>query len=415
MQRALTLISKSPEKLARHLTQSLAQHRNDTLLFTISSNVEAPQLGPLVSALTALSDRYIGCLSAPLSFSSNEAICSMAFFDRQKSITWRSDASAPPPAQVGRWHKSSPASQSVPHSLDANQDWERLWSSSGPSSSPLPSLPESLIGTNDVSSLIYLNDGPNESLSRALQTSFPASHQMALHASSTPFLTGRPYTLFQDRSRIFSQGAVGIALGNLASPQGRTSHFEGFQPIGTPNTVTRQVSWFYSDGNLIHTLGGANPTRILMKWLEDTHKPATLTKDVNIYLAILSSSANEPIQRLYGITSGDPGRGSIALDAQVGHLTGRRVQFYHRPNDLKVVPFSSSPTPSSVIFVPASGDGAHIEVSAAKLASEEVSCLENVCLSVSENGFSLQSPTSGDATSPWHSRIPGTLTRWQWP
>ncbi|KZS93597.1 hypothetical protein SISNIDRAFT_410885 [Sistotremastrum niveocremeum HHB9708] len=410
MQRALTLISKSPEKLARHINQSLAQHRNDTLLFTISSNVEATQLGALVSALTTLSDRYIGCLSAPLSASSNEAVCSMAFFNRQKSITWRSDVSAPPPAQVGRWHKSSPSSQKGPHSLDANQDWETLWSSSGPSSSPLPPLPESLNYTKDVSSLIYLNDGPNESLSRALQTSFPTSHQMALHGSSTPFLTGRPYTLFQDGSRIFSQGAVGIALRNLASPQGRTSHFEGFQPIGTPNAVTRQVS----DGNLIHTLGGANPTRMLMKWLEDTRKPATLTKDVNIYLAILSSSANEPIQRLYGITSGDPGRGSIALDAEVGKLTGRRVQFYHRPNDLNVVPFSSFPTPSSVIFVPASGDGAHIEVPAAKLASEEVSCLENVCLSVSENGFSLQSPTSGDATSPWYSRIPGTLTRWQW-
>ncbi|KZT31437.1 hypothetical protein SISSUDRAFT_1067757 [Sistotremastrum suecicum HHB10207 ss-3] len=73
---------------------------------------------------------------------------------------------------------------------------------------------------------------------------------------------------------------------------------------------------------------------MLLKWLEETYKPATFTKDVIIHLAMLSWSADEPIRRLY-----------------VGNLTGQLVQFYHRPNDLQVVPFSSSPpTPSRFMF-----------------------------------------------------------------
>jgi len=62
--------------------------------------------------------------------------------------------------------------------------------------------------------------------------------KLGLVASSTPFVTGRPVTLFKNRD-IYSSGAVGIALTGLA-PKVR-SVFPGLRAITERLTVTRYV------------------------------------------------------------------------------------------------------------------------------------------------------------------------------
>ncbi len=65
------------------------------------------------------------------------------------------------------------------------------------------------------------------------------SYKLGLFGSSTPFVTGRPYTLVFNGS-VTSSGAVGIALSAGRRPALKTA-FPGLRAITTPLKVTRYV------------------------------------------------------------------------------------------------------------------------------------------------------------------------------
>jgi hypothetical protein len=100
--------------------------------------------------------------------------------------------------------------------------------------------------------LIYFSDDAPEGLTNSLQAfpnankvSWPqtlnaiqlSGEKLGLIASSTPFITGRPFTLFENK-RIHSTGAVGIALMGEHSQLGITFP-EGLNPITSQLTITR--------------------------------------------------------------------------------------------------------------------------------------------------------------------------------
>jgi hypothetical protein len=64
---------------------------------------------------------------------------------------------------------------------------------------------------------------------------------MGLIAASTPFITGLPFTMLQG-STLVSSGAVGIAWPKILNTKfNLTAQYPGWEPMGSPHTVTQCV------------------------------------------------------------------------------------------------------------------------------------------------------------------------------
>lgn len=122
---------------------------------------------------------------------------------------------------------------------------------------------------------------------------------MGLVGASTPFVTGRPYTLLQDKS-VYSTGAVGVALTSPLKPRVNTV-FSGLRAITPPLTVTRQVLltlysrlteaeiYFRSEGNLVHELNFKNPSSLLLSAINESGIAKEVAKDDSFYLCALDN------------------------------------------------------------------------------------------------------------------------------
>jgi len=116
-----------------------------------------------------------------------------------------------------------------------NVDWERVWSRSVAGDALPASLRE--LRQVDVHTVITLTDNAPQGLNQALSSSFTHATKLGLFASSTPFVTGRPYTLIFNGS-VKSSGAVGLALSAGPRPVSQTS-FPGLRAITAPLKVTQ--------------------------------------------------------------------------------------------------------------------------------------------------------------------------------
>lgn len=98
---------------------------------------------------------------------------------------------------------------------------------------------------------------------------------MGMICSSTPFITGRPFTMFFN-DRVYSDGAVGAAISGV-SHRFHVDFPANLQPITPELIITRCV--FHTtnppssslprsrscEGNLINSLNNLNPTRMLLE------------------------------------------------------------------------------------------------------------------------------------------------------
>jgi hypothetical protein len=137
MLHATTLVSRSTAGILAHLAQLPAHLSKHHLLFSLSSN--APDLAPLVSALTTYSPNSAGCLSAPLpglAAADNAVACSLAFFDASASTLFRSTIEGRAAPQVGRWHTARRRKDDAVDTREdvglgsGSVDWENVWSRS---------------------------------------------------------------------------------------------------------------------------------------------------------------------------------------------------------------------------------------------------------------------------------------------
>jgi hypothetical protein len=164
-----------------------------------------------------------------------------------------------------------------------------------------------------------------------------------LIASSTPFLTGRPVTLFKGSS-IFADGAVGLALFDQGSQQ-TTIEVENMQAVSPPMQVTQYVlgslvgSWDAADicgraqTNLVEALDQGNPVESLLLAMSSQR---SIDKEHDIYLGVIDTSLSPTpssgdkkvykYSRVYKITAGGPSQGTLLLDATEGPQVGAKVQ-----------------------------------------------------------------------------------------
>ncbi|KAF5380758.1 hypothetical protein D9757_007162 [Collybiopsis confluens] len=387
-----SVISRSPSAILARLKQINA-HNAGTVLFVLSSPNKSSELSTLVDALVNISPHStVGCLSA--SPSPGLISCSVALFDTKTVIPFRSTIPGQEKTQVGRWHAFRKKDERETEHLPDDVDWNNLWKPR----SRADELPGQLSNAADISSVVYFSDLFPEGLSSAISDALPRATQLGLLASSTPFITGRPVTLFYNQ-QVYETGAVGIALRRSRSLQFRLP--TDIQPLGDSLNVT------HSEGNLISTLNSSNPTQLLLSRIRaagiDTTSSSAISfkEDMQFYLGVLGSN-HSSLDQLHLITSGDTSRGTIALNTQTtAPPVGSRVRFFHRRRS------SSDPMPMSlpmdrdrIIFTALPPDetkqnGFSLEVE-----------LDNQFLAASENGFVLGRP----GESPWLCNVPGCIS-----
>ncbi|KAI0298130.1 hypothetical protein B0F90DRAFT_830891 [Multifurca ochricompacta] len=242
--------------------------------------------------------------------------CSLAFFLNDDATSFYSDKPGRPETQVGRWHsmrnKGKESAQGIKVGLEENVDWESIWSRKF-EGNVLPS-PLRELKKEDVHTIITLTDNAAQGLNQSL-SSFPNATKLGLFASSTPFVTGRPFTLIHNGS-VKSSGAVGIALSAGPRPALRTT-FPGLHAITKPMEVTQ------SEGNLVNKLDNANPISILISAIEKSALSGQADKDDEFYLGVLRDGE---LWQVHHIMSGGPTRGTMALETETAPGEGVSVQ-----------------------------------------------------------------------------------------
>lgn len=221
---------------------------------------------------------------------------------------------------------------------------------------------------DSVNALIYFSDASPEGLRSSLHANFPTASKIGLVPTSTPFITGRPVTLFRNQ-RIWESGAVGVALSHAKNVRSMLD-YHGLVSLSSTMTVSE------SEGNLVNTLDRQNPSQLLLSAIRE-HNLAVTSLDPEEEFYLMS----EETQIAYAITAGDPSRGTISLNTDQGPGVGSRVRFYHRPKSSsgRTLTFGQ---PRATTFKFMAADDS--------VSMQDDTVLDNVFFSASENGFLYQ-------------------------
>jgi len=407
MIRAQTVVARTPSALLASLDHFHLQSRakGGTLLFALSAPSDA--LSVITSHLKSHFPRHIGCLSSPLPAYRSHIMCAVALLN---GIVFRSTIAGRADPQVGRWHA---ARHSSTHQLPAAQsnvfgefngdlsrvNWEDIWNRNAMSAQEMIPVELRTVRPEVVSSILYFSDKAPEGIAKALKATFPYSHELGFLASSTPFITGRPVTLFHD-GEIYSDGAIGIALQPSLGHTSLTVEFPGLVDLTPDLQITS------SEGNLIVTVDHGNPTRLLLAAMNKHGLDGrdVLLKDDEFYVGVMSGGE---VERLHRITSGDPSRGTIALGTMSAPPQDSIIRMFYSPRRDEVTLNLDGNTSISFIATPDSfGDGPP-----SSAFDNDVLILDGKFVAGSENGFMLR---RGIQEEGWTCTLPGGQACLRW-
>ncbi|KAG0296941.1 hypothetical protein BGZ96_008130 [Linnemannia gamsii] len=304
-----------PSKIPIHISHS--QH----ILGAVVDRVPTPS-GHGVSTLTiapatdatVASDRLVDC--QPFYLSGAES--------RRKRLKEKS---------VGKWARSQDIEE---RSLDTADAWSSFKSISigrnqvqVPAAALPPASSDSASARDADQDIMMISDLEVHQFLEALDTANPTASKIGLMASSTPFITGRPVTMFYD-GQLVQDGVLGVSILKRPAPKQVTTTvtYPSMSPLGPAMQITR------CRGNIILELDESNATRLLLDRLQAT----TLTKDKEYFLATgkpNTATSESPAQvdmseaTVYKITGGDPSKGNMAVDTVHDLQIGQWVQFIH--------------------------------------------------------------------------------------
>ncbi|KAJ7459710.1 hypothetical protein FB451DRAFT_1045736 [Mycena latifolia] len=410
-----TVLARSPAGLLSYISSLSQRHQGHVLLFALSPNAASSDLAQLVQKLTAFSPQTIGCLSAPLPAHSDDLLsCSFAIFKPDTCIPFRSQIPGRVSPQVGRWHsfrQKSPQAKILEESVPSgNVDWGNVWDQSLTNNELPPEL--ETLSPDEIGTIMYFSDAAPEGLSNALAR-FPGATKLGLFAASTPFITGRPVTLFQGE-KIYDSGAVGLALRN---PKANARvQFLGMKPLGSPMVVTQ------AEGNLVISLDGKNPTQLLLSAIKKSgivSVRSSLKDNDEFSLATLRAGEVSPHQ-MCNIMSGDPSRGTMAVRSMSAPPIGAQVQFFHRPKStIPTIPQDLTHPPSlrqTLGFIACPETRQYTHPSPVVEVSDGIAHIfHDTFLAGSEGGFISSRSQDGESEDPWSCAIPGGLATLSWP
>ncbi|KAI8356472.1 hypothetical protein B0O80DRAFT_447526 [Mortierella sp. GBAus27b] len=242
---------------------------------------------------------------------------------------------------VGKWARSQDIQE---RSLDTSDAWLAFKSISVGQNQvqvpqailPVASTPSTTSAT--AQDILMISDLEVHQFLEALDQANPTASKTGLLASSTPFITGQPVTMFYD-GQVVRDGVLGVSLlfqqnSSSSSPSSTTVDYPTLAPLGQAMQITR------CRGNIILELDESNATRLLLDRLQAT----TLTKDKEYFLATgeLIKAADQDQDKniemskatVYKITGGDPSKGNMAVDTVHDLQDGQWVQFNHHDKAL---------------------------------------------------------------------------------
>ncbi|KAF9438765.1 hypothetical protein BGZ76_005071 [Entomortierella beljakovae] len=205
-------------------------------------------------------------------------------------------------------------------------------------------VPEAVLPSKSPSTtqdILLVSDLEVHQFLEALDNASPKASKVGLLASSTPFITGLPVTMFYD-GKILQDGILGVSIIRESNKSNNTStgeenmssiEYPTLAPLGPAMQITR------CRGNIILELDESNATKLLL----DQLKSVKLTKEKEYFLATgevegssQSSSANVDMSKatVYKITGGDPSKGNMAVDTVHDLNVGQWVQFIHHDKPL---------------------------------------------------------------------------------
>ncbi|KAH9899694.1 hypothetical protein C8Q73DRAFT_772369 [Cubamyces lactineus] len=422
-----TVISRKPADIIAYLSKLRSNLSGNPLLYTISvsQHTDSSELSNLVSSVRAISENSVGCLSAAIPSSrpswQRYSSVSLASFDSNHATLFRSTIPGRKTPLVGRWHamhKDRKPDPEVPVDQSGKMDWESALSKAYDGNVLPPPLER--LSSESIDSVVYFSDNAPEGLSSAL-SKFSAATKLGLIGASTPFITGRPYTLLHNES-IHSDGAVGICLTSPIRPSSHSA-FPGLEPITRPMIVTS------SEGNLVNALDNANPSGLLLHAIRNhpstsLRSEQSISPELRLYMGTLKQkNGQHELDQLFYIMSGDPSRGSIALDTDSAPAEGALVQMF-------LLPPTASPDilgeirggrsakgtrrTQNLTFVSTSIDEVEADSTSHSEGSGDIVVLEDVFLAASENGCIVSRSTDGGNERPWKCGVPGGMVGLQW-
>ncbi|CAG8529848.1 1045_t:CDS:2 [Acaulospora morrowiae] len=234
-------------------------------------------------------------------------------------------------------------------------------------------LPKELKGLkdNDISPDLFflISDSEPYQFLESLDYHFPHSKKIGIVGESTPFITGRPYSLFHN-DKVLSKGIMGVAF---TSETPTTSRILADHPslcsIGDPLRITS------CRGNIILELDGLNPTELLLRHFKsdgDQEKTLMLSKDTEFYLGLYGdgnerTALHDSPVAIGKILSGDPAKGNMAIDTTKDLKDGQYVKtcFFLTASDKNDMDFNAADAPPVIeldvkgkkIFGATSGNG----------------------------------------------------------
>ncbi|KFH69061.1 hypothetical protein MVEG_05863 [Podila verticillata NRRL 6337] len=303
---------------------------------------------------------------------------------------------------VGKWARAQDIEE---RSLDTADAWEAFKSiSTGRNQVQVPeaALPSSLNqegegGESVKQEVLVISDLEVHQFLEALDTAAPKAGKVGLLASSTPFITGKPVTMFWNGEAV-QDGVLGVSIVKKddGSKSATTVEYPSMSTLGPAMQITR------CRGNIILELDESNATRLLL----DRLKATTLTKDKEYFLATgeptaLGSLDHKDVRTdidmakatVYKITGGDPSKGNMAVDTVHDLRVGQWVQFIHHDKAQEQGHYDKSRInkPDSLVFTTSDPNNT-IEEQYTPSSQDESAPVESVFGGSSENGFIVGIP-----------------------
>lgn len=221
---AYTVEHPTPSVLAGLVTPD----PTSVVFYTLSTSLSEVELPPLLKVLQG-SGGTSSVGSFHLSRTPTVSVAVLTPEEGESISTFYTPASGRGHAEVGKWQRigtswTEDTRGDTPGELEAvisGKGWDGVWAAAGEEASID-------LGDNTGTVLVLTDANPSPVL-RALKDVWVAA---GLVTAPTPFLTGRPNTLFHG-SEVYSKGSVGVAISEAASV--RIEY--GLEPLDVPMTV----------------------------------------------------------------------------------------------------------------------------------------------------------------------------------
>ncbi|RIA93059.1 hypothetical protein C1645_763340 [Glomus cerebriforme] len=182
--------------------------------------------------------------------------------------------------------------------------------------------------------IFFVSDSEPYQFLESLDYHFPTSKKIGIIGTSTPFLTGLPFTLFHN-DNILSKGIIGVALTAESSNTFKNQfqiEYPSLSAIGDPLEITS------CRGNIILKLDKTNPTELLLNRLQSGNNKKTLLKENELYLGLYNSNnkrnqLDESTLIINKILGGDPTKGNLAIDTIMDLKEGQFVKFLYKKKE----------------------------------------------------------------------------------